>query len=82
MARRVEGLLPIVSDEFNQLGPLQFATHHLPLEEARAVRRSSGTRLTHAHGRAEPLIRLRAAVTRSSSSRSACFRARLMRPSS
>ena len=46
--RRIDDLLPIVSDDRDPLGVREFATHHLPLEDDRAGTTSSATRLTAA----------------------------------
>jgi hypothetical protein len=42
--RWIDDLLPIVSDDRDPLGVRQFATHHLPLEDARTGTRSSAIR--------------------------------------
>jgi threonine dehydrogenase-like Zn-dependent dehydrogenase len=42
--RWIEDLMPLVTDDADPLGVLGLATHHLPLEDASAAMRSSGTR--------------------------------------
>jgi hypothetical protein len=69
--RWIDDLMPMVADGSDPLGVTSFATHHLPLEQARTDTRSSGTRRT--------------AASRSSSSRraadgSTCLRSGRPRP--